>query len=130
MDRLARRVIVLLLVVMILPTAVFTFNRLLGDPVKDAMGQLGSSVSDVIGDLANAVLVGLFFLGLMARIGRWWQNRDAAEARLRGQQQRRAQLAARRPAEDVPIHRPDHRGQADPDDPDPVLPFEDDPDDE
>ena len=128
MDRLVRRVIVLLLVVMILPTAVFTFARLLGDPIKDAVGQLGSSVSDAIGDLANAVLVGLFFLGLLARLGRWWQNRDAAEARLRGQQQRRAQLAARRPAEDVPIHRPARGDHADQDDPDPLLPLEDDQD--
>lgn len=128
MDRLVRRVIVLLLVVMILPTAVFTFARLLGDPIKDAVGQLGSSVSDAIGDLANAVLIGLFLLGLLARIGRWCQNRDAAEARLRNQQRHRARLAVRRPAEDVPLHRPAHGDHVDQDDPDPALPFEDDQD--
>ncbi len=107
-EQLARRVIVLLLFVMVLPGAVVVVGRIITETISMyAPGTVGP-----LGGLVLAFLLVLFTLGLVVRIGRARHGRDTArDARLE-------RTAVRTPAPDVPLD----REPIEPDDPDPALP--------
>lgn len=116
MERLARRVIALLLIVMVLPTGVGFLRDLL--PKVTAETHSSAPVDPGLGALGTVVVV-LFLVGLagrlLARVTGW---SNAAGDR------RRVQLVGRRRAEEVPID-----GEAEPiEDDDPLLGLGEDPD--
>jgi hypothetical protein len=119
-ERLVRRIIMLLLFVMILPTAVVVFGRMFSDALHGAISVHAPGTVDPVGNLVAVVLAGLFLLGLLVRICRAWQNRDAATARLRAQERRGERRAVRPPATDVPV---EEESASEPEDPDPALPL-------
>ena len=116
-EQLARRVIVLLLFVMILPTAVVVIGRIIAETVSvHTPGTVGP-----VGGLVLAFLAVLFALGLLVRLGRAWRDRNAGGAQTRAQDLRQERLAVRTLATDVPL---EQEGVIETDDPDPALPLE------
>ena len=65
-------------------------------------------------------LIVLFLVGFMARAHEWFTSRGPEVARRRAVEARRERVAVRRPAEGVPV---DQGDDADPEDPDPPLPW-------
>lgn len=123
MHRLVRRAIGLLLLLLILPTAAMTIMRIIGGSLTSPTRSGVPTRSDPLSQAVTAVFLALFLIGLAIRTGRALRHGDSAGAREHERRERRARLAGRRPAEDVPIHQP---GPVVSDDPDPAAPFGDD----
>ena len=80
-----------------------------------------TAVGHALGSVVSLLLATFFLIGLCARAVHAWNNRDPRAAGERRQIERRARVAVRRVAEDVPLHgAPRHQA----DDPDPALPFD------
>jgi hypothetical protein len=107
-ERIARRVIVALVLVTILPTAVAVIGRIFAQALSvHTPGELG-----LVGCFLLALFTVLFAAGLAVRIGRGRHDQDAAAARLE-------RTAVRAPSPDVPLD----RQPTVPEDTDPTLPL-------
>jgi hypothetical protein len=116
-EQLARRVIVLLLFVMILPTAVVVIGRIVTETISmHAPGTVGP-----VGGFVLAFLAGLFVFGLLVRLARTWRDQNAGGAQVRAQELRQERLALRTLATDVPLEQEE---MIEADDPDPAVPLE------
>lgn len=118
-----RGVVLLLVVAMFLPTAVREIGGSLGGAFDSAKHPRDDGPASVISQCITMIVCGLFGLGLLLRCSRWLRCRDSASHRFRLSQERRAHIAPRPLAEDVPLYRADRPL---PDDPDPALPLEED----
>ena len=118
-----RGIIALLVVVMFLPTAVREIGGRLGGAIDSANHPHDDGLTSLISQCVTIMVCGLFGLGLLLRCSRWLRCRVSASHRFRLSQERRAHIAPRPLAEDVPLYRADRPL---PDDPDPALPLEED----
>lgn len=93
-----------------------------------ALSRLASSTGGLLPEFVRSVLwtglIGVFGIGLLVRFWQWLLRRDLDAWRRTRAQEHRARLAPRPPTEDVPSAFPPVRV---PPDPDPALPFEEEP---
>jgi hypothetical protein len=114
-ESLARRVIVLLVLLMILPTAFVVIGGIFTQALSvHAPGEVG-----VVGGLVLALLSILFTVGLIVRITHARHDWNTTGGRMRDRDARFEQTAVRVPAGGVPLD----REQIEPEDPDPTLPL-------
>ncbi len=114
LGRLFEKFIVLLIVLALLSAATQTVLSAL----RAASVHSAGLVPGMLKSMLTVAFAGTFGIGLLVRLRRWSRYRDPQRARLEVTQLRRARLAPRRPAEDVPVHGPVEEL---PEDPDPAL---------
>lgn len=118
MDRLVGRIVMLLVVLLVLPSAM----ALILSTGVSFVHALWCNGCGVLADFVGAALVFFFFIGLLARTVRAWQGWGRSPAELRTDE-RRTRLAERRLVEDATGL--ESSASASNDD-DPTLPWQDD----
>ncbi len=121
MDHHIGRLIRVLVLLMVLPTAVVVFLRILGDGLGAALGGFLDGVPGIAAVLVLVVGAVVFGVGLVVRAASALAKGDPAGRRKREAGAQRARLAVRRPATDVPAHGPGRRTRPDSD---PALPLD------
>lgn len=115
MDQLVRKVLVLLTIIMLLPTAVGVFGGILGPELRRLMHGVEATNQETVSKLFVTAGLVLFVVGLGARFARSVRHdpkRDAVE--------RRSRMTARHVANEVPVHDIGRRHRTDDD---PSLPL-------
>ena len=115
MSRLTQQLMGVLLLAAVLPTAWLLAETLIGS-ASPPSGPTGLVIC--LGVLA---WITLFAVGCVSRLAQWAGSRGP-DTRQRAHAARRAMLAVRRPALDVPVHDPNPIPAPDPD---PLLPIDD-----
>lgn len=117
-DRVLRGAVWLLVLAVVLAALIPLAGRALGAVTASAAAGIHQMLPGLLGCMLMGLGTALFCVGLFVRAADWIQGRDAHTARRRAAEGQRARVAARRPAEDVPVHRDE---ADDLDDPDPAL---------
>ncbi len=113
LDRFLKLIVTLTLLFFLLKAVIGLLLRLVEaalTPLAGAVGALGGIVGGLIALLGLACLA----VGLLVRGQQFIASRDPRAARERAARDRAVRQRVRRPAEDVPVHRPE-RPQPDPD---------------
>lgn len=121
LDRILKLIVTLTLLFFLLQAVIGLLVRLVETaltPLAGAVGAIGGIVGGLIALLALTCLA----VGLLVRGQRFIASRDPRAARERAARDRAVRQRVRRPAEDVPVHRPERPRP----DPDPAINEEDD----
>lgn len=120
MDRLARRAILILVFLLLLPCGLRVLAAFMSSVPEDLARGLPRPHS-LLTTMGAIIALTIFSIGLIVRLSRWFRQGSPVRMRLRERERRAASLAERRPAEDVPIVEDLIPHPAD--DPDPSLPW-------